>query len=194
MIFEWRTYRFATGAAAAYLSVFQREGLPFVTRHLPLLGYWLTEAGQLNVLHHLWVYADLDDRAASPTALAADTEWSGGPRAFPMIEGQDTLLLVLRRGSRTLSEAVATARGPREAVADGTPLLATSWAILEIPEEEPVGPPAAEATGLWQVVAGRGPANYVGLFRSENAAEIGLGTRPALLCELIRPTVFSPLR
>ena len=37
MILEWRTYRFAPGRATAYLSAFQSERLPLVTRHLPLL-------------------------------------------------------------------------------------------------------------------------------------------------------------
>ena len=61
-----------------------------MTRHLPLLGYWLTESGRLNVLHHLGAYTDLDDRAARRAGLAADTEWSSGfgPRAFPLIENQ----------------------------------------------------------------------------------------------------------
>ena len=76
MIFEWRTYRFAPGRAAAYLAAFQSEGLPLVTRHLPLLGYWMTESGRLNVLHHLWVYADLDDRAACRASLSADADWT----------------------------------------------------------------------------------------------------------------------
>ena len=107
MIFEWRTYRFAPGAAAAYLATFQAEGLPLVTRHLPLLGYWLTECGRLNVLHHFWVYADLDDRAARRAALAADADWSAGfgPRAFPMIERQEARSASPRRSRRPATRA-----------------------------------------------------------------------------------------
>ena len=196
MIFEWRTYRFAPGAATAYLAVFREEGLPLVTRHLPLLGYWLTECGRLNVLHHLWVYADLDDRAARRAALAADTDWSAGfgPRAFPMIERQESLLLVLRNGSRRLSDAVATPREPRAAVPGDAPLLAPSWAMLELSDDAPAAPGAAETTGLWQVIAGRRRASHLALFHAAKAGDVTPPDRPALLRELLRPATFSPLR
>jgi hypothetical protein len=196
MIFEWRTYGFAPGGAATYLEVFQREGLPIVTRHLPLLGYWLTECGRLNVLHHLWAYADLDDRAARRARLAADSEWSGGfgPRAFPMIERQETMLLQLGQGSQRLSEALAAAREPQPAVAEGSPLLADSWALLEIADAAPAGPAGSETTALWQVLAGSRPASHVGLFRSSSTAGILPTAGSAQLRELLRPAVFSPLR
>ena len=192
MIFEWRTYRFAPGAAAAYLATFQAEGLPLVTRHLPLLGYWLTECGRLNVLHHLWAYADLDDRAARRAALAADADWSAGfgPRAFPMIERQESLLLVLRNGSLCLSEAIATSRDPRAAVPGDAPPLSPSWAMIELSDDAPTTQGAAETTGLWQVVAGQRPASHLALFHGGEAGDVTPSDRPALL----RPAAFSPLR
>lgn len=194
MIFEWRTYRFAPGRAAAYLEVFQREGLPVVTRHLPLLGYWLTECGRLNVLHHLWAYADLDDRAARRVRLAADADWTGGfgPRAFPMIEAQETMLLRLGRGSEELSGAVAAAQAPRPAATG--PVLAESWALLEVAGAPLEAPREAATTGLWEVVAGDRPGSHLGLYRSAGAGLLLAGGRPVRVRELLRPAGFSPLR
>ena len=195
MIFEWRTYRFAPGRATEYLAAFQCEGLPLVTRHLPMLGYWLTDSGRLNVLHHLWAYADLDDRASCRTALAADTEWTAGfgHRAFPMIEAQETLLLIPLATSPRLTQAIAAAREPRPAAAADAPLLASSWACLEIGEAAaPAGP--AEPVGAWQVISGERPASHVWLSRSDDATGITPAPLAALRRELMRPAAFSPLQ
>ena len=193
MIFEWRTYRFAPGRATAYLAAFQSEGLPLVTRHLPLLGYWLTESGRLNVLHHLWVYTDLDDRTACRTPLAADTDWTAGfgPRAFPMIEQQETLLLTSRTASPRLSQAISTAREPPAAV-------------LRRPAPRDVlgdardrttrrRPRRRRTTGLWQVIAGRRP-EAISRCPTPPGRRVTPPGRPALRRELLRPTTFSPLR
>jgi hypothetical protein len=194
MIFEWRTYHFPPARATAYLAAFKSEGLPLVTRHLPLLGYWLTESGRLNVLHHLWVYADLDDRASCRAALAADAEWTSGfgPRAFPMIERQETLLLALVEGSTRLSDAVAAARGPHPALAASAPLLGPGWAVLELTEA--IAPGTAETIARWQVASGERPGSHVRLSRSDDAAGIAPTVEPALRRELMRPAAFSPLQ
>ena len=52
--------------------------MPLITRHLPLVGYWLTEVGPLNRIEHLWAYESLADRAARRGRLMGDTEWTGG--------------------------------------------------------------------------------------------------------------------
>jgi hypothetical protein len=195
MIFEWRTYRFAPGRATAYLAAFQSEGLPLVTRHLPLLGYWLTESGRLNVLHHLWVYTDLDDRTACRTKLAADADWTGGfgPRAFPIIEQQETLLLTLRTASPRLSQAISTAREVRPAATSDAPVLGKSWATLEITENATLAPAVGELVGAWQVVSGERPGSHFRLARNNTAPVIGSTPLGALRHELMRPTAFSPL-
>lgn len=196
MIYEWRSYRFAPGRAAAYLAAFQAEGLPLVTRHLPMLGYWLTECGRLNTLHHLWVYRDLEDRAARRLRLAADADWTGGfgPRAFPMIEAQESLFLTLEAGSPRLEAAEASAGAPLPAPPADAPALAPSWLVLEM-SEDPL-PPAAgiEAVALWRVAAGARPGRHLRLLRSETAGGVPLAPGPAVLRELMRPAGFSPLR
>lgn len=194
MIYEWRTYSFAPGRALEYLDSFGREGLPLVTRHLPLLGYWLTDVGRLNVLHHLWAYASLDERSACRVALAADADWTAGfgPRAFPMIERQETAFLSLVGGSPALSDAVANRSRSHAAVASGSPRLATSRAILEAAGERPPALPGTETIGVWQVVAGDRPGGHLGLFHA--LAFDPVPTRPASWREIMLPTIFSPLQ
>lgn len=206
MIYEWRSYRFAPGKAAAYLAAFQAEGLPLVTRHLPMLGYWLTECGRLNVLHHLWAYRDLEDRTARRLRLAADADWTGGfgPRAFPMIEEQESLFLTPVSGSPRLAAAEAAAGAPLASPPGDAPLLAASWLVLEIAEAAfaPAGEEGADEGGaegietvaVWRVAAGARPGGHLRLRRSETAGGVPLAPRPAVLRELMRPAGFSPLR
>ena len=39
------------------------------------VGVWQTEAGQLNEVVHLWVYKDLNERAAARAKAVTDPEW-----------------------------------------------------------------------------------------------------------------------
>lgn len=192
MLYEWRTYRFGSGKATAYLEAFRDEGLALVTRHLPLLGYWLTESGRLNVLHHLWVYTDLADRAACRQSLSQDTDWTAGfgPRAFPMIDGQESAFLALATSSPLLDAALATARAVRHP--SPGPIHAPSWAMLEIADvADTPGTPLAR----WRVVAGERPGTTFALSQWAAAPEPSVLTGdPLLRRELLRPCSFSPLR
>lgn len=192
MLFEWRTYHFAPGKALAYLEAFRADGLALVTRHLPMLGYWLTECGRLNVLHHLWVYDDLEHRSARRASLAGDAAWTEGfgPRAFPMIERQETLLLTLKASSPELDLVVRDALQVR--VAPTGPILAPTWAMMELAD----GPTAVgDGVAAWTVVAGERPGATVTLRRWDSAPKVtDLATGPRSRRELMRPCSFSPLR
>lgn len=199
MIFEWRIYRFAPGRATEYLASFEREGLSLVTRHLPMLGYWLTECGELNTLHHLWVYRDLADRAARRVRLAADDEWTRGfgPRAFPMIEHQRSRLLEVVAGSPRLDAATAAATeaaSPPPPASAGNLVLGT-WSALETGRREfDAAAPGMETVAIWRVLAGEGPGDHMRLTRAETAEEFPLAGRSGHACDLMRPARFSPLR
>lgn len=195
MLFEWRTYHFAPGRALAYLEVFGREGLPHVTRHLPLMGYWLTECGRLNMLHHLWVYDDLDDRAACRARLAADPDWTAGfgPKAFPMIEAQETVFLAPTYSAPALEAALRTARRPHAALGPGEAVLRPSWGILEITEGAPSETDTPDPVALWRVVAGERPGTVFALRQSATSPDLLRPMDPALRRELMRPCAFSPL-
>ncbi|WP_068117298.1 NIPSNAP family protein [Tropicimonas marinistellae] len=92
MLLELRTYDFAPGVAHQYLELLAHDGIHLITRHLPLAGYWITEVGQLNRLHHLWAYADIADRLRRRDKLMSDRDWTEGfvPRAMPMIGNQQS--------------------------------------------------------------------------------------------------------
>ena len=106
-----RTYDFDPGDAHRYLALFAAEGLPLITRHLSLLGYWAVEVGVLNRLEHAWVYADLDDRAARRARLLSDPDWTEGflPRGLSTIRRQASRLLAPEHLSDAAERAVASA-------------------------------------------------------------------------------------
>ncbi len=194
LIFELRTYRFDTMAAATYLDLFQSEGLEHITKTLRMAGYWQTESGELNVLHHLWVYKDFADRAALRIALARNVPWtkSFAPKGFPMIRHQKSRFLALEEGSPTLSSVLHGLGEPHSPVPSGAPLYAEAWHGLSTSSE----PPAAlsgEIIARWRVLSGEEPGTYLTLIRFASAAAIVLPDVPAIRHEVLRPCCFSPL-
>lgn len=132
MIHEWRSYRLKPGAAIPYLELLAEQGLPFVSRHLPLMGYWLAETGPLNVIHHLWSYADWAEREACRAALAREDEWVKGfiPKAFALVEEQQNRMLRLSSGSDLFETALGQRREPLPAREAGSPLFAGECAVM----------------------------------------------------------------
>ncbi len=193
MIYELRSYSFAPGHAAAYLARFQSQGLPLVTAHLPLLGYWLTEAGDLNVLHHLWVYSDFADRASRRARLAADRAWTMEftPCAIlPLVKTQRSRLLQLVYGSAPLKQAVGQADQHHNARAAEASVLAESYATLTVSETR-VTEEITELVAIWRIVAGRNLGRHIVLHRFDQPESIVFGEGEH--CDLMRPAVFSPL-
>lgn len=178
MLLELRTYDFAPGGAPKYLDLFATEGLPLITRHLPLAGYWLSEIGALNRLYHLWVYRDLDDRSARRTRLMADEEWTKGflPRGMALIGGQMNQLIESEAMSAEARIVFDAADRLHEARAADVPHLRDGWiALSEVPRTD------ALFTG--RVIAGEAVGTTLSV--STDA------TFPAL--DLMRPCAFSPL-
>lgn len=187
MIHEWRTYRLKPGAANAYLSLLAEQGLPLVTRHLPLMGYWLAETGTLNVIHHLWVYADWAEREAARAALAREEGWVAGfiPKAFALVEEQENRFFRLRRSSPAYDAALARRREVRPARPAGSPLFTGPCAALL------VGAADGSAVAEWLPVSG-GDARVVTLLPRQDdpvpSAPLVSASRVVL-----RPLAFSPL-
>ncbi|MGR4070436.1 NIPSNAP family protein [Halomonas sp. LR3S48] len=76
MFVDLRTYTMVPGRLNAYLELYEREGLPIQQRHLGnLLGYFVTETGELNQVVHLWGYESAADRDARRTAMEKDPDW-----------------------------------------------------------------------------------------------------------------------
>jgi hypothetical protein len=194
MLTELRTYDFAPGDALRYLDLFRREGLHLITGHLPLAGYWLTEIGPLNRLHHLWVYRDLADRTARRAAFMQDKAWTEGflPRGMALIRRQESRLMRLVESSQTFDAVAADASRQHDGRDATSPMLAPSWVTLQIATDVPAASPTQLAT--WRIVGGDG----VGMLATANLwpsaegvvlAESGNGG-----FEICRPTSFSPLR
>ncbi|WP_055522526.1 NIPSNAP family protein [Streptomyces graminilatus] len=77
MIIEERNYLVRPGAAAKYAQLWAQYGREPQVRILGnLLGFYVTEVGDLNTLVYLWGYEGLDDRAKRRTELAADPEFA----------------------------------------------------------------------------------------------------------------------
>lgn len=188
MIHEWRTYRLKVGAANAYLSLLAEEGLPIVTRHLPLMGYWLAETGMLNTIHHLWSYADWSEREASRAALGREEGWTAGfvPKAFAMVEQQENRLLALTDSSPEFEAALANRKQVRAAWEAGAPLYADKCAVL-------LNGASATTDGLacWTPISGRPDARMTLMPRCGDPLSVctNNGTRHLVL----RPLILSPL-
>lgn len=187
MIYELRSYRLRPGAAPAYLGLLQQEGLPLVTRHLPLLGYWMTETGRLNTLHHLWLYRDWTHRGACRAGLAGEEAWTQGfiPRAFAMVEAQENALMGLVHGSALLDSAMQDAA--REHPAGQGPLFADACAALSW---HATPPEAGGAVAIWRGLSGDAGAVRLG---PRSADPLPPAPADALRHEIVRPLSFSPL-
>jgi hypothetical protein len=76
MIVDERTYTIHIGKIPEYLRLYQAEGLEIQTRTLGnLIGYFVTEVGQLSTVVHLWAYDNMAERTKRRAALAADPAW-----------------------------------------------------------------------------------------------------------------------
>lgn len=188
MIHEWRTYRLKPGAANAYLTLLAEVGLPLVTRHLPLMGYWLAETGPLNTIHHLWTYADWAEREAARAGLAREEGWTAGfiPKAFALVEEQENRFLKLHRSSSAFDAALAQRREVGRMPPAGTSLFAKACSALL------VGVTQDDAVAEWQPVSGADDRRVTLVERTANpvpALQIPAGASHVVL----RPLAFSPL-
>jgi len=95
MYVEERMYTLQPGKAAEYLKHYENEGVATQTRHLPhLVGYYLTEAGPLNMIVHMWAYDSLDQREKCRATLHADPAWQAYvPKVRALIVSQESRIL-----------------------------------------------------------------------------------------------------
>ena len=192
MLHELRIYDLRPGAVPVYADLFRFRGLPHVTRHLPMAGYWATDSGALNRVYHLWVYADLAERDACRAGLAADAEWMQGfvPEGFPLILQQQNLILQLEAGSPALDHAVAARKTPRPAAPPATPLFAPGRMTLV---DGPGGMADGTRIALWRVVSGDGPGRRLSL-HAHGEGDPFVTAEGAARHEVLRAFSFSPLR
>ncbi len=76
MIVDLRTYTMVPGRLAAFLELYEKEGLPIQIKHLGKpIGYFVTEVGTLNQVVHMWGYESMGDREKRRNAMEADPDW-----------------------------------------------------------------------------------------------------------------------
>lgn len=96
MIIEQRTYELKPGSLHEFLRAYEAEGLAIQSEALGrLLGYFVSEVGELNRVVQLWAFDSFEDRGERRAALSGNPAW----RAFlgkvvAMVEKQRNELLV----------------------------------------------------------------------------------------------------
>ncbi|SHH74969.1 NIPSNAP family protein [Pollutimonas bauzanensis] len=96
MIIEERIYTCHCGKAAQYVKAYQQEGLAIQRPILGhLVGYFLSDIGELNQVVHMWAYEDLMDRARRRALLLANPDWkSYAAKVQPFVLTQQNKILV----------------------------------------------------------------------------------------------------
>jgi hypothetical protein len=93
-IYELRWYRAHVGKAAEWLEMFKAV-LPTRDKYTRRVGLWQTESGQLNEVVHMWVYKDLNDRAASRAKMAGDPAWQAFIAKSPaLLQQMQSIVLI----------------------------------------------------------------------------------------------------
>jgi len=95
MIVEERTYTTLPGKHRAYLELYQAEGLAIQHRILGrMVGYYVSEIGDLNQIVHLWAYQDLNERTERRTRLLADAGFQAYvAKMLPLLQSQHSRIL-----------------------------------------------------------------------------------------------------
>lgn len=98
MLIEQRTYQLKPGSAGEFLRLYEAEGLALQRETLGnLLGYFVTEVGELNCVVQLWGYESFEDRQQRRAALGGNPDW----RAF----ASKTVAFVVSQNSQILTPA-----------------------------------------------------------------------------------------
>lgn len=192
MFFELRTYDLKPGRAPAYLEFFRTYGLSRVTRHLPMMGYWLVETGRLNRIEHMWAYESFAERDACRAGLVADEEWMTGfvPEAFVDVIAQENRILSLDESSDAFDAAVLNRKKNHPDDAKGSPMFASGLQSLSI------GDGLLDSGGRvagFTVISGPNSGSRVTL-NSGEFEELCKGTSGTQVHEILRPLSLSPLQ
>ena len=93
-VYELRWYRAYPGRLGEWLSL-ATGVLPTREKYSRNVGYWQTEVAQLNEGVHLWVYKDLNERAAVRAKVLQDPEWQTFlGKASPLLQQQEAVVLI----------------------------------------------------------------------------------------------------
>lgn len=92
-LYELRTYRTPVGRAGEWLGHF-KTALPAREKYSKIVGLWQAEMGQLNEVVHLWVYRDLNERAAVRGKAVQDPEWQAFlAKGYPLLLEMKSIIM-----------------------------------------------------------------------------------------------------
>lgn len=97
MIHEYRTYTIHPGQLARYLDLANRKVVSVRgERYGRLVGFWWSEFGTYNQVHHIWEYSSLDSRQSLRKELAVNRDWADGflAGAWPTMQVQYVRFMV----------------------------------------------------------------------------------------------------
>lgn len=92
MIHEYRTYTIHPGQLERYLELAETKVQPIrQDRYGRLIGFWYSEFGVLNQVHHIWEYDSLDHRQTERRNLFERRDWMEEfiAGAWPTMQVQD---------------------------------------------------------------------------------------------------------
>jgi hypothetical protein len=92
-IYELRTYRLIPGAVWVWGDYWE-QGLKHRSKYVQPVAAWYTEIGELNTVHHLWRYDDMDQRRKLREAVWDEPGWAEIVElTHPMIQKMDSRIL-----------------------------------------------------------------------------------------------------
>jgi hypothetical protein len=96
MIVEQRTYTLHPGNIPSFMALYQSEGMPVQRQYLKrMLGYYISEVGELNQLVHLWGYDSFEDRLKVRQQMRSDPAFQDyWKKVQPLIQHQKTCILL----------------------------------------------------------------------------------------------------
>lgn len=94
MLYESRSYTLHPGKLPEYLSLFTADNAVVDLLRPHLRGFWFTEGGRLNRVHHLWQYESRAARAEARGALARRPEMGAFfGKVTPLLQAQESWML-----------------------------------------------------------------------------------------------------
>jgi len=95
MIIDERTYNLVPGKLKEWMALYEKEGLPVQSRILGrLVGFFVTDVGELNQIVHLWAYDSYAERERRRAEMAGNAEWLAYlAKAMPYIQKMENRIL-----------------------------------------------------------------------------------------------------
>lgn len=206
MIHEYRTYTIHPGQLRRYLALAETKVQPIrQDKYGRLVGFWYSEFGTLNQVHHIWEYESLDRRQADRRLLFQQRDWMEEfiAGAWPTMQTQEVRFMNPHAPLREPAEPsmlyeariYRTAVGRFQRVADlvaERPLAEGATRVglwtCETPQPNEVCEIVAYASFQARLAdVSRSPAQEVWLDRTEHEVQLATST-------LLLPVSISPMK